>query len=218
MKAKYIFLYVLLLLPYLLSSTPRWKINLKIKVNGIYEIKEISCLIKGEYHLITEWEGVIEKDNSDFLLYHGNEKIIKWRGKEIILNLKDSSKKIIDLSKHSPPKLKVNYLLRENNSVNLDFNFSSIFIPGIKEKRKLLMPRSAQNEFLNPKIKYNKNIIEGTNHIRFKNKEIYNKKFMRTYSWKWKKTEMVCKKNNILPFKNFHSVIVQLEIKPLSKL
>ncbi|MCP2605317.1 hypothetical protein NLC29_04100 [Candidatus Aminicenantes bacterium AH-873-B07] len=216
MFRKYIVFIILLIYPYLLFANFKWKISLWIKVNGTYEIKDKSWSIKGEYYLFTEWEGIMEKDNSDFLLYKGNGKIIKWEGKETVHNPNNFLfNKITDLSNCPPPKLKVNYLLRRNNLVNLDFNFSPFFVPvgEPKIKRKLLMPCSAQNEFLNPEIKYNKNILSGTNRVCFKVEEIYNKILKKIYSWKWKRVEVTFRKNKPLTFTNFHSVNVKLKIK-----
>ncbi|MCP2520425.1 hypothetical protein NLD30_08265 [SCandidatus Aminicenantes bacterium Aminicenantia_JdfR_composite] len=202
-------------------STPTWEISLNIKVNGKYEVKNGTYFVSGEYLLITEWKGSIEKDNSDFLLYYGSHKIIKWEGKEFIHSLKNLFKKTIDISKHPSPKLKVNYLLRKNDLINLDFNFSSIQIPFYKIdktyiKKMLIMPCSAQNEFLNPKIKYNRNLIKGSNNICFEYCKIQNKKFEKTYSWEWRRVETYYEKNRVFPFLNFHSVILKLKIEPLN--
>ncbi len=221
MVGKHLFRIILILLTstyFLLASNYRWELSLLVEVKGSYEIEKRPYPIRGEYILIINWKSSMEKDNGDYLLYKGEEKIIEWKGKETIYNLDNFlSYEKVDLSNYPPPQLNVNYLLKKENIINLDFNFSSFLVPywELESKRRLIMPCSAQNEFLNPHLKYNRNIIKGSNKICFEEKELYaKKKINKTFTWQWRRTERTFQENELIVFLNFHTVNVKLEINP----
>lgn len=197
---------LLLISGFILFANPTvwWKIELSVAVSGTYKCQNSNHPFSGQYSISAEWRGAMERDNGDYILYQGSDRITSLDWEE-------------DNNKSKPtgsgtPKLKLNYVLRKQGIVHFDFEIFSVMIPLNKNKKgyNLILPRSAENESLHRKIQYNKGVVSGSNGIQLLENRIYKEKTIQeTFNWKWFREQ-----GNL---SSKHSVEVVIRIKKIGK-
>ena len=183
---------------------------MEISVSGKYESSNNDLMFSGTYSFDMICEASVERDNGDYICYKGHNKLSNIEWDEIIGKQSPDNKKH-SISEKIKPQLKLNYIVRENGYIYFNFEISSVWAPfdGQSLKR-ILLPRSAENEIVSPKIKYKKYIIRGSNKIELLDSNIYIKnKLQKKFTWKWKKKEPT--------WENQHTVNLKLYIERFNK-
>ena len=215
-KKLVIFCIIISILPFHLKSLDQehsffWTIKMEISVSGKYESSNNDLMFSGRYSFNIICKAGIERDNGDYICYKGHNKLsnIEWKetiGKEL-LNDKEQ-----DISDKIKPQLNLNYIVRENGYICFNFEIPSVWAPYEAQNfsRRILLPRSAENEIVSPKTKYKKYIISGSNKIELKDSNIYiNNIVQKKFKWKWKKKEPT--------WENQHTVNLKLYIERFNK-
>jgi len=183
-----------------------WRIELSISVTGTYKFLKNKELFYGHYSFSGLWQGAMERDNGDYILYQGNDRIldINW--------IEEHNQEKFDQTKSVKPKLKLNYVLRRGGEIHFDFETFSFLVPFENHRKKfsLILPRSAENDSINQKIQYNKDVFSGTNRIKLPENRIYDEpSIQKKFEWSWKR-----KKGEL---SSTHSVGIKLKIKKIAK-
>lgn len=187
-----------------------WTIKMKLSVSGKYKNSDNDFIFSGKYSFDIIYKAGMERDNGDYVLYQGENKLFNVVWDEIIGKQSPDNKKH-SISEKIKSRLKLNYILRENGYICFCFEISSVWAPydGQSLKR-ILLPRSAENESIHFKIKYKKHITKGSNKIELKDNDIYIKdKIQKIFKWTWKKKEPT--------WENQHTVNLKLTIKRSNK-
>mgnify|MGYP001044060679 CR=1 FL=1 len=97
-------------------------------LDGRYGLETRESRHEGSYRLRVHWLGLMERDDEDFLLLHKERSLEKWeaeerssRGEKLALLKTD------DFSER--PELRVNYVLREEDVLLIDFAVVGFDIP-----------------------------------------------------------------------------------------
>jgi len=176
-------------------TSPRpgwWEIRLSTTVKGGYALKGGGAPISGEYTCRARWEGSLEMNGDDFLLYHLRTEILEWRlsektarpGGESVLGEKDTNHR---------PALLLNYVLKDGLEVRLDFDLMGIPIPlhPFPVKIALEFPRSELEKYLFPGSNYVDFVTRGSSRIVIPGSDLLRSTAHRTFSWEWRRDRRV---------------------------
>lgn len=189
-----------------LDHTVWWTIDISVSVTGTYKAFEGKEALYGHYSFRGVWLGAMERDNGDYILYQGSDRILfmKW--------IEEMNQKKHDQSDDIHPKLKLNYVLRRDGKIHFDFEIFSFQVTLEKSQKKynLILPRSAENDSINQGIHYNKGVVSGSNRIELLENRIYKESSIQEkFEWNWSKKQGKMSSN--------HSVGVVLRIKKIGK-
>jgi len=175
------------------SSGPAWwEIRLTATVKGGYAFKGGTAPVLGEYTCRARWEGRLEVDGDDFLLYHLNTEILEWRlkekaarpGGESVLGEQDTAVQ---------PILRLNYVLRDGTDIEIDFSLMGILVPLHPSPVKVALefPRSEARRNLFPELSYVDFVTKGSNRVVIPGSDLKRPAAERTFSWDWRRDRRV---------------------------
>jgi hypothetical protein len=172
--------------PRLLPRPPWWEIQLALSVRGEYTVRDLGTTFTGEFEFRAQWEGTMEQDGVDFLLYHTKTDVLHWEIREkaarpkptLILTEKETAEK---------PQLRVNYIMRQDRELHFNFEVEGIRIPldASPEKFDLVLPRS--RELSGEGASYCDSISKGSNLIAIGDDALDRGRLERSFSWEWKR-------------------------------
>ena len=175
------------------SSGPEWwEIRLTATVKGGYALKDGTPPVLGEYTCRARWEGRLEVDGDDFLLYHLKTEILEWGlseksarpGGESVLGEQDTAVQ---------PSLRLNYVLRDGTDVEIDFSFMGIPVPLHPSPVKVALefPRSEARMILFPGSSYVDFVTRGSNRVVIPGSDLKRPAAERTFSWEWRRDRRI---------------------------
>ncbi len=192
-----------------------WQIAIDISAVGQYEYRSDTDTIKGNYSIEIIQAAAVERDNGDYLFYQGDYKPVRLSWKETVYNKNNVLLQEYDLANRVSPEIKMHYVMRRGKKIDFDLAISPLSLPvgGVKPVIKLILPASAENEYINPTAKYNRGIVKGSNRISTIEKGIYQKKeVIETFKWDWQRV-----KKSWPAISTSHSVEVKLKITRVDK-
>jgi hypothetical protein len=169
-----------------------WEIRLTTTVKGGYVLKGGGTPVSGEYTCRALWEGRLELDSDDFLLYHLKTEIQEWRLEEkarrpegeSVLGEKDTDVK---------PAIHLNYVLNDGPDVEVDFDLMGVPVPlhSFPVKVALEFPSSGARRSLIPGSSYSDFITKGSNRVVIPRSDLLRSSAQRSFSWKWRRDKRV---------------------------
>jgi hypothetical protein len=164
-----------------------WDVTIEISVKGEYVcgIDEGEGDVEGQYSFVVASVSGMERDNGDYLLYPGESRILSldW--------VESRGGRVSNVGHLVKPRLLVNYVLRESGRVVFDLEMKSLWLEMERGAvcRHLLLPRSRENRLLHPKDHYNRDVREGSNQVRIKDKPLYKRDETEAASrWRWRRS------------------------------
>jgi hypothetical protein len=195
---------------------PRWwDVELGLTVNGQYSVREADAAYAGEFLFKAAWSGSMEKDDSDYLLYHSGLETLRWEAREKVSS-KGGQKVLTEKDFDDRPVFRMNYVLNENGVLRFNFIVEGFPVPrsGAGEKFDLILPASKSEEGGHSPPEYDVSIAEGSNEIAFEEKTIRTGPAERAFSWEWKRyTPSLRQGINVVLF-NSHKADVKITITP----
>jgi len=171
------------------SARPSWwEIKLTVTVAGGYSFKGAGAPISGEFACRARWEGSLEVDGEDFLLYHFRTEVLEWRLTETsgrpagvtVLGEKDAVEK---------PNLRLNYVLKDGKSIDVDFGLIGVPVPlhPFPVKVGLEFPASEVRPALLEGPDYADLIVRGSNRIVLPASDLLSPSAERKFAWEWRR-------------------------------
>jgi hypothetical protein len=159
-----------------------WTIDIYISAEGKYQYPDNQQGISGVYDFQLKWQGAMERDNGDYLIYQGEDSLVSLKWSE------SQNNKIFDLCQTIKPKSKLNYVVRKKNSIHFDFEIFSFITARGNASFEIILPCSAENGLINPQKKYNRGVVTGSNEIYVSEKHLYQeKRIFEKFQWEWKR-------------------------------
>ncbi|MCX6579675.1 MAG: hypothetical protein NT166_05770 [Candidatus Aminicenantes bacterium] len=186
-----------------------WEVQLFMTVSGSYRYYYNNDTIDGEYSFKIIATASIEQDNSgDYILYPAGEQIsvINWRDRTANKE-GDFKTTATDLAKTMSPSMQLNYVIKENRKLYFDFEvfLKAPVLDNAHPFKQFLLPRSALNQNIDRKNKYNKNVHKGSNAVQIAEKLFLKQaETVKTFNWQWQREKP--------DFFNSHSVVLELKI------
>lgn len=168
------------------EQAPRfWQITLELQLEGTYCSRQENHTFQGAFSGAWRWQGVMEPDEPDVILFHLETEVLKWELRE--KDLVAGKERAVLVSSSSPPRLKVDCLLRQADAFYLDFFLEPLAIPvGVTTPHhRLLLPASASQDLQWERMHYNEYVSHGSNWVVVPAKEIYSQDYEKNFSWSW---------------------------------
>lgn len=216
--AAYLFLFFILLASWLTAASlsqswPRplyWEIKLNLTVKGSYLFSNKDRNVEGTFRGHFLWQGLLEPDEPDIILYHWQTETLSW---EISEKEKKGGKET-NVPCCLKPWFKVNAFLREGEVFWLDLLLekeASIFSPSEFESQLILPASSIRNLVVNG-LRYNDYLRAGSNKISIPVKEMASPEYRQSFSWKWSYPRSY-PRLNLNEFGEEHEVKIDLHLK-----
>lgn len=186
---------VLILFPAFMTSPPSslgpprwWDVELGLTVKGQYSVREADAAYAGEFLFKVAWSGSMEKDDSDYLLYHSGLETLGWEAREKVSS-GAYQKVLTEKDFDDRPVFRMNYVLNENGILRFNFVVEGFPVPrsGAGEKFDLIFPASKKDEGAASPSGYDVSVANGSNEVAFEEKTIRSGPAQRTFSWEWKR-------------------------------
>jgi len=168
------------------QSRPRplyWEIKINLILRGSYLFSDKDRNVEGVFRGHFLWQGLLEPDEPDIILYHWQTETLSW---EISEKEKREGKET-NIPCSLKPRFKVNAFLREGEVFWLDLLLekeASTFSPSEFEPHLVLPASYLQNLVFNG-LRYNDYLQAGSNKISIPVKEMSRPEYRQSFSWKW---------------------------------
>lgn len=161
-----------------------WEIKLNLVLKGSYFFSDQERSIEGTFRGHFLWQGLLEPDEPDIILYHWQTETLSW---EISEKEKKEGRETNISSSLKPPRFKVNAFLREGEVFWLDLLLekeASTFSSSEFEPQ-LILPASYLRDLVVNGLRYNDYLRAGSNKISIPVKEMTRPEYRQSFSWKW---------------------------------
>jgi hypothetical protein len=195
---------------------PRWwDVELSLNVKGQYSVREADAAYAGEFLYEAAWSGSMEKDDSDYLLYHSGSETLRWEAREEVSS-GGGQKVLTEKDFDDRPVLRMNYVLNENGVLRFNFIVDGFPVPrsGAGEKFDLILPASKKEEGGLSPSGYDASVARGSNEIVFEEKTIRSGPAERTFHWEWKRYQPSSGQEIAVVLFNSHKADVKITITP----
>ena len=193
--------------PLLFSGAAWWEIRFELTVEGDYSVHGPGGAFSGEFEYRASWRGALEQDGADFILFHGRAEVPSWRVRETP-EPADAGQAMTEADAPGRPRLKVNYVIRQDNEVRFTFAIEGIDVPlhEFQGKFPLSLPRSkgpstAEGE-------YARFITKGDNLISVDDGGLANKRLEKSFSWEWARRGWTTRQEGAVPVTGSHKADV----------
>ena len=195
---------------------PRWwDVELRLTVKGQYSVREADAACAGEFLYEAAWSGSMEKDDSDYLLFHQGSKTLRWEARE-----KTSSgggqKVLTERDFDARPVFRMNYILKENGILRFDFIVDGFPVPrtGAGNKFDLILPASKKEEGGLSPSGYDASVVKGSNEIVIEENMVRAGLVQRAFRWEWKRYQPSSGPGVPVVLFNGHKAEVKVAITP----
>ncbi len=161
-----------------------WEVRLELTVRGGYAVRGPAQSCSGEFECRARWEGTLQRDGDDFLLFHARADVPSWRIRETP-DPPDAGEVLTEFDAPGKPRLRLNYVIRQDDEVRFSFVLEGIDVPlrDSQGKFPLVMPRSKDPSA--GEEEYGKCISDGDNLIAVDDKGLEQKSLEKSFSWDW---------------------------------
>jgi hypothetical protein len=213
---------VLFLFPSFRTSDPSslgpprwWDVELSLTVKGQYSLREADAAYAGEFSYEAAWSGSMEKDDSDYLLYHSGSETLLWEAREKVSS-GAGQKVLTEKDFDDRPAFRMNYVLNDNGILRFNFIVDGFPVPrsGPGEKFDLILPASKEEEGHPSPSGYDASVVGGSNEIVFEEKTIRTGPAERAFSWEWKRYQPSSGPGIAVVLLNNHKAEVKVAITP----
>ncbi|MBM3294501.1 MAG: hypothetical protein FJY82_08235 [Candidatus Aminicenantes bacterium] len=201
--------------PGLPEGPSSWDIALAVSARGEYGLESGPLRVDGRYAFTVSWRGIIHTDDEDYLLLHGETKVVDWSAEERAAGL-DLVTVLTTGDFPDRPELKVNYVLRMADGLRVDFIVRGFDVPlSVPEDAFYLhFPASAENEELLGGLKYNLSLAFGSNAVVLDEPAGGRESSEKTFRWTWKRRNWVQRQDRTVLQSSAHSAEVRVSVTP----
>lgn len=167
---------------------PSWNVELTLEVKGRYRMEDKVGPRIGHYTFTVHWKGTIERDDDDYLLLHNEAALEGWKADESPAPSTDG--RFLDSKDFADrPVFHFNYILGENEEVQLDFAMDGFPVPVNPSNYKfpLTLPASFSNTQAGSEPGYDRHITQGSNRISLPKAAVENGPVKKSFAWSWKR-------------------------------
>lgn len=169
----------------------------------------------GTYRFAIRWIGCLEKDDHDYLLYRINSELCNWEAEETEAT-SQNVKSLRTTDFREKPRFKLQYIIRKENNLHLDFIVDRLIIPQdeAEDALVLLLPSSEENDQHNLLVNYNACVLKGSNRVFVEERKIYSGPIEKDFTWTWKLNQWLPESQGLVFTSQGHRVKVSLAITP----
>ena len=193
------------------GKPPWWGVRFALTVRGTYVVKDPERAFAGDFTYKALWEGTVERDGEDFLLYHIKTDVQDWALREKA-TLPGSSRILTEKDVPEEPRIQLNYILRQEEDLRFDFEVKGFQVPlgPSPEKFELVLPSSREDS--EEGAAYAASIAKGTNRIRIAEEGLEKASLEKSFAWDWKRQQWAVRGNGAVQVSGSHKVTVVITI------
>jgi len=198
-------------------AKPSWNVELTLEVKGRYRVEDKAGPRIGHYAFTVRWKGTIERDDDDYLLLHNKADLEDWKADEGPAPSTDGRfQDSQDLADR--PVFHLNYILGENEEVQIDFAMDGFPIPVNPSNYKfpLALPASISNTQAGSEPGYERYITQGSNRISLPRAAIESGPVKKTFAWGWKRNHWGLEQNAKVFCSQSHEAALTVSFTPVS--
>lgn len=165
-----------------------WEVRLSVEATGAFTVRGGGgAAVSGEYALRARFEGRLNPDGDDFVLVHIRTETPEWS-----LRTTSGGGEAAAPGEAPAPALRLNYVLREKDLIDLDFAFEDRTIPlpagpaGIALELPVSARRTAPGRSGDEG-----DILSGSNRIALPASDLARRRAERAFAWSWAGTKRV---------------------------
>jgi hypothetical protein len=205
-----------------LSAGPRlappplsWDVRVAVSAKGDYGLEGRAFRADGRFIFTALWTGTMLVDDEDYLLVHGETKLVEWEAEEKA-NLPESVLLLTTGDFAEKPELKVNYILKLKDGLRVDFIVRGFYVPLSipAEGFYLPLPASAENGENTGGLKYNLFLASGSNAVFLDEAKIRAGPSETAFCWTWKRRSWVQRQEQTILETCAHAAEVKVSLTP----
>jgi hypothetical protein len=193
----------------------KWDIQIIVEAEGRYGLEGGNERHEGSFALRAGWLGLMERDDEDFLLLHKECTLEKWEAEE--RSSRGEAGQVLKTADFTArPELRVNYVIREGDSLRLDFAVHGFEVPRALSEAvfPLLLPAAAGNKAAAPGQAYDQAVRRGSNRIELPLASFFENPEVRKFSWSWNTRGRMAQPTRRLLATQSHDAVVTVSITP----
>lgn len=181
-----------------------WQVSLIISVSGTYAAGPRAS--GGEYRYSARWDGWLEKDEDDFIVYQTGVRTLEWK----ITN--ESGKGCpaeVTRGKEIPeePELRLNFVSREGTDIFFEYEISSI-------SELLPLPAFSSDEGSAGRL-YLKHVTQGTAIPSIPVSALKRPSYEKKFNWQWRERRRG--PAGRVYFTSGHAAVIEILIRPVGE-
>jgi len=200
------------------QAKPSWSVELTLAVQGQYRMDDKAGPRVGHFAFSVRWKGTIEEDEDDYRLVHNAAELLNWQADETQPPA-SRERPLTTNDFEDKPVFHFNYILQENEEVQLDFSMDGFPIPcGPSDNKFLLMlPESAMSTHPGAGPNYDGNITRGSNRICIPRADVLAGPVEHSFAWSWKRFQSGLEQNKTVSCLQSHTARLSVSFTPDKK-
>lgn len=199
-------------------AVPSWSVELTLAVQGQYRMEDTAGQRVGHFSFTVRWKGTIEEDEDDFRLVHNAAELTNWQADESQPSASKEGPLTTD-DFEDKPVFHLNYILQEDEIVQVDFSMDGFPIPvGASDNKFLLaLPESAMSTHPGAGPAYDFNITRGSNRVCVPRNDVLTGPVERSFAWSWKRFQSGFEQSKTLSCVQSHTARLTVSFTPDKK-
>lgn len=197
------------------GAVSSWNVKMTLEVSGDYRMESTGVKVEGAYSFAFRWTGTMEKDDEDYLLVHDRCDLTKWKIEETA-GAEGTIRALTTADFPEKPALKVNYILRLEDGLHVDFAVEGFFVPRAitSECFELILPATHGNIAHFGGLNYDLFVKTGSNKVIMDENAVLRGSEEKTFDWTWKRQAWIQRQERAVLQVNAHQAKVKIEIFP----
>ncbi len=192
-----------------------WDVRVSLTVEGTYTIQDIGTTYSGDFTYVVQWDGSMERDGNDFLLYHTATRDLVWKIREEV-SPRSESCFVTEKDAKARPSFELSYILREGEFLEVAFKVNGFPVPLSSSQGmfELFLPRSGEHVRDRSSLPYKNFISKGSNLISIREKGLEKKSQKNSFAWEWKRRGWILLENRTVMMAHHHKAEVVVSLVP----
>jgi hypothetical protein len=192
-----------------------WDIRITVTCEGRYGMEDRDARYDGRYAFTTQWVGLMERDDEDFLLIHKSVALERFEAEEKATRA-DRIDFLTTADFGEKPELRVNYILKKPDGLHVALVVRGFDVPRSPagDSFPLALPASAEDGTAPAGIKYGAFVSEGSNRVVLDESAVNAGTDVKTFGWKWKYRTWLQKSEQTVLTTNAHTATVTVAVTP----
>ena len=198
------------------ASGSRWKIDIQVEMKGRYTFRLGPTAVEADFSGILSWSGFLEDDDGDFLLIHAQSEVLDWAIRERTSE-NPTPPLLTENDIPERPALNISYILRDRDIVDIRLSVNGFEVPlhVADVSFALPLPSSRADSNRLPKAAYDASIVEGSNRIFLRNRDLKAPDKKKSFAWTWQRHDWLPLRDRTVEFFSRHEAEVTVTIAHL---
>lgn len=194
------------------TAQPWWKLEVRLAVQGDYEILAEGVAYPGEFTWSGFWRGTVERDELDLILRQEESGTLEWR----LVESPPEAPSPAWMENPPAPVLRVHYVVRNGSRFDFDLDAEGPAVPARLPacSLPLPLPSSAETALRLPELGYEAGLSKGSNRVFLEAEDVGDAAAARSFAWAWKDRRWVPRPGGAVRILTSHRVKATVSVRP----